>query len=275
MGRNTKTIYNETFYWLSGILNSKEFLSQIRELKNSFRRFGCQLPAKGFYKSMRRDRAFAAWHKKLQNAWTEAVKSDAYRNARAKVIGKKQNWSRKEQDRLDKIDQKFLPPINYGDKLNQILLKFDLDPANRSHKDWIRNYLFFGERNFTRPSYKLRVVTGKDGRPELWVRFFGHTSVADLPMREIREIQKFLPDYKGKNRRKDKRVAKRNKEVVDEYFRLKKSPRLTSYDRSEKGNSIANKIIAKIGKKYPELTSGLVKVVIAKNKNKEKHKEQI
>lgn len=102
----------------------------------------------------------------------------------------------------------------------------------------------------------------KSGELEVWVRFFGYTRIKDIPAKEIIKYQKYLPDYKGKNKPKKKKYTPRNKEVVDMYLSEKEKLQQSGRERNTQGKAIVTKIINKFKKKYPKLNKSTVDKIV-------------
>jgi hypothetical protein len=141
----------------------------------------------------------------------------------------------------------------------------NLDPRNKDDKYWIEQFIFFKKKEYEKPLAVIKYIPPLEGKdPELWIRYFGHTKPSDIKAEKLLEYQKLLPDYRGKNKPKDKEILRRNKIVIDLYLAEKDKSRGSIYarERRVKGQSIAQVVIDKLKRKYPELNKTLVDQIL-------------
>lgn len=230
-----KPIYDAKYYKVEGIISNPDFVSDVRKLLKTFCDYGCPVPEKGF----RNHSEFDEWQKRL---WTK------YDNG-VRRTGK---------------DEEF-PIVVYGITINEILNKYGLDPKNKDDKYWIDQYIFFKARHYEKPLAVIKFIPSLQGKdPELWIRYFGHTKPLDIRAERIVEYQKLLPDYRGKNKPKDMKVIHRNKIVIELYREQKGQDRKNPFGRERRlrGRSIAQFVVNKLKKKYPELNVDLVNQIV-------------
>jgi hypothetical protein len=235
MKMKTKPIYDAKYYKTQEIAVDPEFLNDIKSLLNSFSTFGCPVPQKGF----RKYSEFDAWQKKLWKKYDNFV-------------------------RKNKIQEDY-PIVVYGQRIDKILKKHGLDPKNRDDKYWIEQFIFFKKKDYEKPLAFIKYIPPLEGKdPELWIRYFGHTKPSDIKAEKLLEYQKLLPDYRGKNKPKDKEILRRNKIVIDLYLAEKDKSRGSIYarERRVRGQSIAQVVVDKLKKKYPELNKTLVDQIL-------------
>ncbi len=235
MKMQIKPIYDAKYYRVQEISAHPGFLNDVKNLLNSFSTFGCPVPKKGF----RKYSEFDAWQKKLWKKYDYYVRKTGV--------------------------QEDFPIVVYGQTIDKILMRHGLDPKNKDDKYWIEQFVFFKKKEFEKPLAFIRYIppiANKD--PELWIRYFGHTKPSDIKVEKILEYQKLLPDYRGKNKPKDKKILKRNKIVVELYLKEREKSRGDIYarERSIKGQSISQFVANKLHKKYPELNKVLVEQIV-------------
>jgi hypothetical protein len=235
MKMKIKPIYDAKYYKIQQIVADPRFLDDVKNLLDSFSTFGCPVPNKGF----RRYSDFDVWQKTLWKKYDDYVKKTG--------------------------EQEDLPIVVYGHTINQILKRYDLDPRNKDDKYWIEQFIFFKKKEYEKPLAVIKYIPPLEGKdPELWIRYFGHTKPSDIKAEKLLEYQKLLPDYRGKNKPKDKEILRRNKIVIDLYLAEKDKSRGSIYarERRVKGQSIAQVVIDKLKRKYPELNKTLVDQIL-------------
>lgn len=239
MNMKIKPIYDSKYYKVQEIVSDPNFLNDVKTLLDSFSNFGCPVPQSGFRKYV----DFDTWQRKLWRKYEDRIKSTGV------------------QDEV--------PIVVYGQTIDRILRKYDLDPKNKDDKYWIEQFIFFKKKEYEKPLATIKFVPPLGGKdPELWIRYFGYTKPSDIKAEKIIEYQKLLPDYKGKNKPKDLKIIRRNRMVIELYYTERDKDRKNplARERRLKGHSIAQFIVEKLNKKYPELNVDLVSQIV-KNMN--------
>lgn len=265
MGHKIRAIYDGKHYKIQRILKNPEFRIRIKEYENQFVKIGLPVPPKGFSNQV----AFEVWADKVGKVQRNILNSKEYKEKLNKISAGKngfdgvwEKWKQKEE-----LERNELPDI-FEYRFGEILEKFELNPENRLDREWLKSVLFYKKKNTVYPHLltMVKLTRNKQGEPEVWVKVFGHTrlKIKGISTKHIREFQKDLPDYVGKNKPRSERVITRNREVVDMYLEEKRMLLESGRARSPKGKSIASMIVRKLKKKYPELNEKLVIKIVRK-----------
>lgn len=252
-----RIIYDENYYKIQAALENPNFGKRIKALKDKFTKFGCHIPPNG----LRGYNDYMALHKNLHKQYIKGKNSKEYKSAVLKITGGKELLTMEQIREIYDLD-KILAPIAYGNDLDDILDEFGLDKNNKEVEDWIEFLFLFNEKDYLKTPISIKFIPAeKNKEPELWVRYRGYTKPSDVKRKDIIDYQKLLPDYRGKNKISDLDKIRRNNLVIKEYKYLQKH---NPYGREkrEKGQAIADIIVKKYKKKYPELNRSLVEQIV-------------
>lgn len=140
-------------------------------------------------------------------------------------------------------------PTPPGKNIEDILIKFNLDPKSESYRNYLTARLFFYKMPWEQSPYTqspIELITHINGPSNgLWVKIYPWTKKEDYTQlwQSIKDIQRTLPGYRGKE--KFQITFERNFAVYQLYLKAKKD-----LEASSEKLSIEDKMIT-----YPEYKS--------------------
>ncbi len=257
-----REIYDQNYYNAQEMLLNPWFQKKILWLKNKFRDFGCPIPKEGF-KTLKE---YMDWNQnQFWKSYFDTEKSSKFQAKLNKITGGKKSWGTKEQDQIEKLKLKLLPPI-YGETYDEILEKFNINRKDRGFRDFLERHIFFNKDTYFTPLFSINWIRNKKtNKMELFVKLNGHTRKEDLTngWDFIANEQKSLPDYMGKNKKWI--TFERDNGIYEIYLKLKKQK---NFKRSkDTGESIDTLIYIEIRKKHYSLTLSTIRSIIHRVKN--------
>jgi len=221
--KQVRKIYDLDYYKVQLIIDGSKFKKFVNELISKFTKFGCPIPNDGFkgYKE------YLQWNDKYFNKRAEIESSEEFKDKICKITGSKNRWGRDEQDKIDELKDRELPPI-YGEAIKELLIDRGVQRGDKNYdsfKDFVMQYIFFNKREFT--NSPLIIKWQRNDRlkeNELLIKILPNTRKEDLekiwPI--IKEEQKDLPNFKIKN--KQYKNFHRDLEIYNIYKNLRKNP---------------------------------------------------
>ncbi len=256
-----REIYDQNYYKAQEMLRNPWFKKNISSLKNKFRDFGCPIPKKGF-KTLKE---YMDWNQnQFWKSYFDTEKSSKFQAKLNKITGGKKSWGTKEQDQIEKLKLKLLPPI-YGETYDEILEKFNINRKDRGFRDFLERHIFFNKDTYFTPLFSINWIRNKKtNKMELFVKLNGHTRKEDLinGWDFIAKEQKDLPDYTGKNKKWEN--FKRDNEIYELYLKLRKK---RNFKRAQKDESAIDAMIyQEIRKKHYELSFSSIRSIVSRVK---------
>lgn len=146
MTKNRK-IYDQDYYKIQLIINDPKFKNAIKKLTKTFADFGCPIPEKG----LKSYKDYMKWNDKYFNKRAKIEYSRIFKDKINKITSGKDSWGAEEQEIIEKLRNKELPPV-YGEDINNLLNEFGIHQKHKNYKnfrDFITEYLFYGTGSWT------------------------------------------------------------------------------------------------------------------------------
>jgi len=256
-----KVIFDDFYYKLEMILSDKYFKDSVKMLLKKFEKAKMAIPHDGFLNQ----EEYEKWDDLYWNKFYELKNGKEYKDEMKEITKNKKKWDKKTQEKINKFDDDYLPPI-YGDYLRNLLDYFKIDKKyEKAFLTSIKNFIFFKKNNFSHIDFSMKLTKNKEtNEPELYIRIFGHTKKEDIEKywRKVKEIQKDLPDYYGKNKEKEK--FKRDISIYELYKKIKKEKNVNSDKR------IDDEIWKKINEEYGDLEWENIRKIVSRMKKIDK-----
>jgi len=217
-----RKIYNQNYYKIQIMIKNPKFKKNINKLIKSFDRFDCSIPKEGF----KSEEEYLAWNDKYFAKRSKIINGKEYKEKLKKVIGDKKKWNSEEQEQIEKIKEKELPPV-YGEEIRKILSLFNIMRKDKDYKkirNFIIGYIFFNKKEYSEPLCELHMKKNEKTRElELLLRIMPYTKKEDITISWplIKEAQQDLAQYKERN--KPFKNFERDVEIYHLYKKLRKN----------------------------------------------------
>lgn len=221
--KKVRIIHNLDYYKAEFIMADPKFNDFIGQLMKKFSDFGCPVPEKGF----KNYKEYLEWNDKYFDAISKIEYGPEFKNKINKITGGNSSWGIEEQEKIEELRDKELPPI-YGSDIGYMLEEYGISRKDKSYRkfaDFIIEYIFFKKREFI--DSQLVITWKRDEKTseaELFIKILPHTRKEDIekiwPM--IKKEQAYLPKYKVKH--KEYKNFHRDLEIYNIYKDFSKKP---------------------------------------------------
>ncbi|MFH1712447.1 MAG: hypothetical protein ABH846_04415 [Patescibacteria group bacterium] len=212
-------IYSPEHYQMKRLVRSKRFQSQLRKLHQSWKSHGVTVPTNGF----KRAKDYYSWVAKLRSACNKAMDSQEVADAIMKVNNNPSLSPTEKVWRRFEVQKSCTPPTPHG-AVDKLLKACSLNPKNEQYRRFITKYIFFGQREFSKPFFTVHGKRNKETDEwGIFLKLEGHTKPGHIVKfwSQVDAYLKLLPDYVGKN--KPWEEFERDLEIFETYQGLKSS----------------------------------------------------
>lgn len=252
-----KTVYHNKHYLFKTLLKNEEFLKDVQWLKDNFKHFGIGIPENGFDSY----RKYLEWNKVFWDKVVEAQDTPEFKNA-MNEIRDSDGMIRGDENiqKMDEIQDKYVPVI-YGEYIDRILRKYELDIRDKKNKEFMILYIFLGRDDFQEDPFRvIHIRNQKTKRMELFIKIEPWTTSKDIlsNWKLIEKQQKSYPEYIERNT--PWREYDRDMDIYESYIKLK--------DSGYNFGSLEESIMHDLTKKKYSLEINQIRTIISRTKKR-------
>jgi hypothetical protein len=213
--KKLQPIYSKDYYRMEKLVLSKRFQKSVRWVRDEYRKLGHPIPKKGF----KSNKEYISWFKSFAPFYHDLNKKEADRA----IMPIKNNKTLSGFDKavqITKTERRLLAllPNTFVESLME---EYGLDTNNDKYFEFIRAYIFRGQKHLLENPVTATLKRNAGSIWELSISVSPYTTLYHIQdsWKEIKKLQKFLPEYLGKN--KERKKFERDLHIYDIHQKAK------------------------------------------------------